>query len=203
MPVHEGNPSSHSGPFARQKLLRHSTFDGRDRVRPSRAFTAAGTRSLKFRQPRREQGIRKPEAKRLPFAETAHFYSRFYPSSMKSVNKVILIGNVTRDGELKEITRGKSVCSFGMATNRVWKDAEGNKQFLPEYHSVVCWGGLADFAGQYVKKGKTLYIEGYLKTQIWETPEGIRKDRTEVVMENIVLLGNKDSAVAIPSEDGQ
>ena len=65
---------------------------------------------------------------------------------MKSVNKVILIGNVTRDAEVKQITAGNSVCSFGMATNRVWKDSNGEKQSLPEYHSIVCWGGLADFA---------------------------------------------------------
>jgi single-strand DNA-binding protein len=122
---------------------------------------------------------------------------------MKSVNKVILIGNVTRDAEVKAVSGDKSVCSFGMATNRVWKDSNGDKQSLPEYHNVVCWGGLADFAGQYVKKGKPLYVEGYLKTHAWESPEGVRKDRTDVVMENIVLLGTKDSTVEIPREDGQ
>ena len=110
---------------------------------------------------------------------------------MKSVNKVILIGNVTRNAELREVTGGKLTCDFGMATNRIWKDDNGNKQSLPEYHNIVSWGSLAEFAAQYVKKGKPLYIEGYLKTHSWETPEGIRKDRTEVVMDNIVLLGNK------------
>jgi single-strand DNA-binding protein len=122
---------------------------------------------------------------------------------MKFVNKVILIGNVTRDAELKEVTGGKSVCSFGLATNRVWKDAEGNKQALTEYHSVVCWGGLADFAGQYVKKGKPLYVEGYLKTHSVEREDGIRRDRTEIVMENIVLLGAKDSTVEVPNESSR
>jgi single-strand DNA-binding protein len=112
---------------------------------------------------------------------------------MKSVNKVILIGNVTRDAELREVAGGTQVCSFGLATNLVWKDANGEKQSLPEYHSLTCWGSLAAFAGQCVKKGKPLYIEGYLKTSVRETSEGVRKDRTEVVLENIVLLGAKDA----------
>jgi single-strand DNA-binding protein len=119
---------------------------------------------------------------------------------MKSVNKVILIGNVTRDAEVKAVSGDQSVCSFGMATNRVWKDSNGDKQSLPEYHSVVCWGGLADFAGQYVKKGKPLYVEGYLKTHSWESAEGVRKDRTEVVMENIVLLGARDANADVPND---
>ena len=122
---------------------------------------------------------------------------------MKSVNKVILIGNVTRDAELREIAGGNHVCSFGLVTNRVWKDANGDKQSLPEYHSVVCWGGLADFAGHYVRKGKPLYVEGYLKTHSWETPEGIRKDRTEINMENIVLLGARDANAEIPDDHEQ
>ncbi len=120
---------------------------------------------------------------------------------MKSVNKVILIGNVTRDAELKEITGGKHVCSFGLATNRVWKDANGDKQSLAEYHNITAWNGLAEFAGQYVRKGKPLYVEGYLKTHSWETPEGIKKDRTEVIIENIVLLGAR--AAEVPDTDGQ
>ena len=111
---------------------------------------------------------------------------------MKSVNKVVLLGNVTRDAEVKKVTGGKNACSFGLATNRIWKNADGEKESLVEYHSIVCWDGLADFAGQYVKKGKPLYVEGYLKTHSWESPEGIRKDRTEVVLENIVLLGARD-----------
>ena len=122
---------------------------------------------------------------------------------MKSVNKVILLGNVTRDAELREIAGGNRVCSFGLATNRVWKDANGEKQSLPEYHSVVCWGGLAEFASHYVRKGKPLYVEGYLKTHSWETPEGIRKDRTEINIENIVLLGARDANAEIPDDHEQ
>jgi len=113
---------------------------------------------------------------------------------MKSVNKVILLGNVTRDPELKTTQTGQSVCTFGLATNRVWKDASGEKQSLPEYHNLVCWGGLAEFCGQNVKKGKPLYAEGYLKTRSWDSPEGAKIFRTEVVLENVVLLGSRDAA---------
>jgi len=107
------------------------------------------------------------------------------------VNKVILLGNVTRDPELKSTTNGQAVCTFGLATNRVWKDSTGDKQSLPEYHNLVAWGGLAEFCAENVKKGKPLYIEGYLKTRSWDSPEGTKIFRTEVVLENIVLLGPK------------
>lgn len=111
---------------------------------------------------------------------------------MKSVNKVMLLGNVTRDPELKAIGNGQSVCTFGLATNRVWKSAGGEKQSLSEYHNLVAWGGLADFCAENVRKGKPLYIEGYLKTRSWEGETGQKVYRTEVVMENIILLGPKD-----------
>lgn len=111
---------------------------------------------------------------------------------MKSVNKVTLLGNVTRDPEIKSTTGGQTVTTFGLATNRVWRDSDGEKKSLPEYHNLVAWGGLAEFTGQYVKKGKPLFIEGYLKTRSWDSPEGTKIFRTEVVVENIILLGPKD-----------
>lgn len=113
---------------------------------------------------------------------------------MKSVNSVTLLGNVTRDPELKQTTGGQSVCTFGLATNRVWRDPKGEKQSLPEFHNVVAWGGLADFCGQYVKKGKPLYLEGYLKTRSWDGPEGAKIFRTEIVTENVILLGPREDA---------
>lgn len=111
--------------------------------------------------------------------------------SMKSVNKVMLLGNITRDPELKSTTNGQAVCTFGLATNRVWKDSTGDKQSLPEYHNLVAWGGLAEFCAENIKKGKPLFIEGYLKTRSWDSAEGTKIFRTEVVVENIVLLGPK------------
>jgi len=125
---------------------------------------------------------------------------------MKSVNKVILLGNVTRDPELKTTTNGQSVCTFGLATNRVWKDASGEKQSLPEYHNLVAWGGLAEFCAQSIAKGKPLFIEGYLKTRSWDSQEGTKIFRTEVVAENIVLLGKREDAsgkseLSLPQEE--
>ncbi|UPA22749.1 single-stranded DNA-binding protein [Candidatus Peribacteria bacterium] len=111
---------------------------------------------------------------------------------MKSVNKVILLGNVTRDPELKATANGQSVATFGLATNRVWKDHTGEKQSLAEYHNLVAWGGLADFCAQNIRKGKPLYIEGYLKTRSWDGPEASKIFRTEIVVENLVLLGPRD-----------
>jgi len=112
---------------------------------------------------------------------------------MKSVNKVILLGNVTRDPELKATANGQSVATFGLATNRVWKDQSGEKQSLAEFHNLVAWGGLAEFCALSVKKGKPLYIEGYLKTRSWDGPEGSKIFRTEIVIENLVLLGPRDA----------
>jgi len=113
---------------------------------------------------------------------------------MKSVNSVTLLGNVTRDPEMKQTSGGQSVCTFGLATNRVWRDPKGEKQSLAEFHNIVAWGGLADFCGQYVKKGKPLYLEGYLKTRSWEGQEGTKIFRTEIVAENVILLGPREEA---------
>lgn len=115
---------------------------------------------------------------------------------MKSVNKVILLGNITRDPEVKATNGGQSVCTFGIATNRLWKDNDGQKQSLPEYHNIVAWSGLADFCGQHIQKGKPVYIEGYLKTRSWENEAGVKVFRTEVVLQDIVLLGPKGEHTA-------
>lgn len=115
---------------------------------------------------------------------------------MKSVNHVSLLGNVTRDPELRATQTGQSVATFGLATNRVWRDAKGEKQSLPEYHTIVVWGSLAEFCNQYIKKGKPLYVEGYLKTRHWENAEGTKLFRTEIVVDNVVLLGTRDPAEA-------
>ncbi len=113
---------------------------------------------------------------------------------MKSVNKVLLIGNVTRDVELRATTGGQPVCTFGLATNRVWRDQQGQRQSLPEFHNLVAWGRLAEFCEQYIKKGKPLYIEGYLKTRSWENEQKHKQYRTEIVLEDVVLLGSRPSA---------
>jgi len=122
---------------------------------------------------------------------------------VKTVNRVTLIGNVTRDPELKATTGGQSVCSFGLATNRVWKDAGGERQSLVEFHNLVVWGKLAEFCAQTVKKGKPLYVEGYLKTRSWDAPDGQKQHRTEIIVEDVVLLSPREAedATAAPASD--
>jgi single-strand DNA-binding protein len=110
---------------------------------------------------------------------------------MRSINKVILIGNLTRDAELKQTTGGQPICTFGLATNRVWVTKDGGKNTSSEFHECVTWGKLAEICSQYLKKGKLIYVEGYLKTRSWDTPEGVKKFRTEVVVNDMIMLGKR------------
>lgn len=103
-----------------------------------------------------------------------------------NLNKVLILGNVTRDPELRAMPNGGNVASLGIATNRTWKDKAGQKQQEAEFHNVVAFGKLADIIGQYAKKGALLLIEGRLKTQSWEK-DGIKRYKTEIIAENMQL----------------
>lgn len=107
---------------------------------------------------------------------------------MYSLNRACLLGNLTRDPEVRQTPSGQSVCSFGLATNRSWTDQTGNKQEKAEFHNIVVWGKLADICGQYLSKGKKIYIEGRLQTRDWEGQDGVKRYRTEVVVENLIML---------------
>ncbi len=107
---------------------------------------------------------------------------------MRSVNKVILIGNLTRDPEVRQTPNGQSVTTFGIATNREWVTRDHQRHTSSEYHEIVAWSRLAEICGQYLKKGKLVYIEGYLKTRSWDTPEGIKKFKTEIVIQDMIML---------------
>jgi len=107
---------------------------------------------------------------------------------MRSVNKVILIGNLTRDPELKSTIGGQSIASFGMATNRQWTTSTGEKRNSAEFHEVVAWAKLAEICQQYIKKGMLVYIEGYLKTRSWDLEDGTRRFKTEVVASDMIIL---------------
>lgn len=107
---------------------------------------------------------------------------------MYSLNRATLLGNLTRDPELRQIPSGQQVCTFGLATNRSWTDANGQKQEASEFHNVVAWGKLAEICGQYLIKGKKVYIEGRLQTREWEGQDGIKRYRTEIVTENMIML---------------
>ena len=114
---------------------------------------------------------------------------------MNSLNKVQLIGNVTATPEIKETPSGQKVASFSLATNRTYKDANGEKQDQAEYHNIVVWGKLADITEQYVTKGKKLYIEGRLQTRSWETDSG-KRYKTEIVGESLLMLSGGETPTA-------
>jgi len=118
-----------------------------------------------------------------------------------TLNKVMLIGNLTRDPELKKTTGGQSVCSFSLATNRSYTDASGQKKDQVEYHNVVTWAKLAEICGQYLVKGKKVYVDGRLQTREWDGQDGQKKYRTEVVAENMIMLDRMGAggAMAAPS----
>lgn len=104
-----------------------------------------------------------------------------------NVNKVLLVGRLTREPEIRTTTSGQSVASLSMATNRFWKDKSGQKQESTEFHNVVLWGRLAEIAGQYLVKGAEVYIEGRLQTRKYTAKDGTEKRTTEVVGENMQL----------------
>ena len=101
------------------------------------------------------------------------------------LNKVLLVGRVVRDIDLRMIPSGQSVASFSIATNRVWTDKAGQKQEQTEYHNIVVWGRQAELCNQYLTKGSTVLVEGRLQTRSWDSPQGEKKYRTEVVSERI------------------
>ena len=113
---------------------------------------------------------------------------------MKSVNQATLLGNVTRDPELRYTPNGNPVISFGLATNREWKNDAGEKQEAADFHNVVFWGKAAEIISQYVKKGNKLYVQGRLQTQSWDDKEtGVKKYKTEIVGRDFLLLTPKGS----------
>ncbi len=110
------------------------------------------------------------------------------------LNRAMIIGNLTRDPEVRSTPTGKSVASFGVATNRYWNDANGQKQKQAEFHNVVFWGKLAEIVGQYLKKGQRIYVEGRLQTREWTGQDGIKRYRTEIIGENMIMLSARQGA---------
>lgn len=108
--------------------------------------------------------------------------------STRSLNKVMIIGNLTRDPELKYTPQGTAVSSFSIATNREWTDSSGQKQEGAEFHRVVAWGKLAEICSQILSKGRKIYIEGRLQTRQWKTQDGQDRQVTEIVMEEMIAL---------------
>jgi single-strand DNA-binding protein len=104
-----------------------------------------------------------------------------------NLNKVFLIGNLTRDPEARTTTSGHSVANFGVATNRIFTDAAGQRQKQAEFHHVVAFGKLAEICNQYLNKGKLVMIEGRLNTRSWEGQDGVKRFRTEIIAERMQM----------------
>ncbi len=123
-------------------------------------------------------------------------------------NKAFILGNVTRDPELRTTPSGQSVCSFGVATNRVWKNPAGEQQRATEFHNVVAWRRLAEICHQYLKKGSLVFVEGRLQTRSWQDKNsGEKRFRTEIVAETMQLgprgAGGQPTAVAPAAQEAQ
>lgn len=110
---------------------------------------------------------------------------------MAGVNKVILVGNLGKDPEVRHLDNGASVANFPIATTESYKDRNGNRQETTEWHNIVLWRGLADIAEKYLRKGNQIYVEGKLRTRSWEDKEGNTRYTTEVIGDNLTMLGGK------------
>jgi len=119
---------------------------------------------------------------------------------MPSVNKVILMGNLGRDPEVRFMPNGDAVCNFSIATTDTWKDKAGERQEKTEWHNIVMYRRLAEIAGEYLKKGRPVYIEGRLQTRKWQTKEGQDRYTTEVIADSMQMLGGRDGAPAQESQ---
>ena len=110
---------------------------------------------------------------------------------MASVNKVILIGNLGRDPELRFTRDGQGVANFTLATNERWRDKDGQNQERTEWHRIVVWGKTAENCAQYLQKGRSCYIEGRIQSREWEDKEGNKRQTTEIVAQNVTFLGGR------------
>ena len=113
---------------------------------------------------------------------------------MASVNRVILIGNLGRDPELRYTQSGQAVTNFSIATNEKWKDKDGQPHERTEWHRIIVWGKPAENCAQYLQKGRSVYIEGRLQTRDWEDREGNKRQTTEVVAQTVQFLGGRGEA---------
>jgi single-strand DNA-binding protein len=119
---------------------------------------------------------------------------------MAGINKVILIGNLGKDPELRYTPGGQAVASFSLATSEKWRDKDGVMQDKTEWHNIVVWGRQAEVAKEYLAKGKQVYIEGRIQTRSWEDKEGNKRYTTEIVGQRMQFLGTRDSGKEVPSD---
>lgn len=108
-----------------------------------------------------------------------------------SLNKAQIIGNLTRDPEMKQIPGGQIVTTFSVATNFTWNDQSGQKQEKVEFHNIVAWRKLGEICGQYLKKGSKIFLEGRMQTRSWEAEDGSKRYKTEIIADNMIMLDKK------------
>jgi single-strand DNA-binding protein len=112
----------------------------------------------------------------------------------RSINKIILIGNLGQDPELRYTSSGVAVASFSMATSESWKDQDGNVQEKTQWHKLVAWRKLAEIVGEYLKKGSKVYVEGRIQYRSYDDKNGVKKDITEIVIDQMLMLDSKGAA---------
>ncbi|MBI4059339.1 single-stranded DNA-binding protein [Candidatus Microgenomates bacterium] len=123
----------------------------------------------------------------------------------RSLNKVMLIGNLTRDPELRYTPQGSAVCTFGLATNRQWSTEAGEKKEEADFHRIVAWNKLAEICSRLLAKGRKVYIEGRLSTRSWTGQDGVNRQTTEIVAEDMMILDSKGmmgQEMEVPSDIG-
>ncbi|MBI2594489.1 single-stranded DNA-binding protein [Candidatus Curtissbacteria bacterium] len=118
----------------------------------------------------------------------------------RSLNRVQLIGNLTRDPELRYTPNGTAVCSFGIATNRSWTTETGEKRDEAEFHRIVSWNKLAELCSQFLTKGKKVFVEGRLSTRNWNAQDGTQKTTTEIIISDMILLDSGGRRVGVSEE---
>lgn len=118
-----------------------------------------------------------------------------------SLNRVQLIGNVTKDPEVRQIPGGTTVATFSIATNYTWKDQSGQKQEKAEFHNLVAWRKLGEICAQYVRKGTKVFAEGRLQTREWEGQDGAKRYRTEIILDNMIMLDKKGGPASYGDND--
>lgn len=124
-------------------------------------------------------------------------------NSKGTANKVILLANVGQEPEVKHTSGGAAVTTLSVATNEVWKDNDGNKQERTEWHRVILWRKLAEIAGEYIKKGSKVYIEGRLQTRSWEDKDGVKKYTTEIIADTMIMVSTKTDGQGITESPAQ
>ena len=122
---------------------------------------------------------------------------------MAGVNKVILIGNLGKDPELKYTPSGSAVATFSLATTERWADKSGQRQDRTEWHNIVAWGKLAELCNQYLKKGRSAYIEGRISTRSWDDKDGNKKYKTEIVALTVQFLGGPGNAGSVSGSENE